>query len=211
MDPYRETFQTWNKVAQLYQDKFMNLPLYNESFDRLCEAFTKENPSILELGCGPGNITKYLISKRPDCSIDAIDVAPEMIRLARQNVPKANFQVMDVREINRFEKKYDAIVCGFCIPYLSADAWSKCLSDCDKLLLAGGLFYVSFVPGNPNESGYQKSSSGDQTYFYYYDLEDVVQKIKNQHFKILHKINVKYSRSEQNTEEHAIIIAQKTQ
>jgi hypothetical protein len=31
MDRYKETFETWNKVASLYQDKFMELDLYNDS------------------------------------------------------------------------------------------------------------------------------------------------------------------------------------
>ena len=63
MDKYRETFETWNKVAQLYEDKFMDLDLYNDTYDQFCELLLKKNASILEIGCGPGNITKYLLSK----------------------------------------------------------------------------------------------------------------------------------------------------
>lgn len=211
MDRYHETFQTWNKVAQLYQEKFMDLSLYNESYDRLCEALKKKNSAVLELGCGPGNITKYLLSKRPDFNIDALDVAPEMIRLAQQNVPKANFNVMDVRDISQIQKKYDAIVCGFCMPYLSASDWRKCLADCTELLLSGGVFYLSFVAGNPNDSDYQQGSSGDRTYFYYHDLEDTIEEIKNQNFTVLNLIRVPYLKSDQTSEEHTIIIAKKVQ
>jgi len=28
MDNYQKTFETWNKVAELYRDKFMDLDLY---------------------------------------------------------------------------------------------------------------------------------------------------------------------------------------
>ena len=31
MDRYKETFETWDKVASLYQDKFMNLDIYRAS------------------------------------------------------------------------------------------------------------------------------------------------------------------------------------
>ena len=33
MDRYTETFETWNKIATQYQDKFMQLDLYNYTYD----------------------------------------------------------------------------------------------------------------------------------------------------------------------------------
>ncbi len=116
---YKETFKTWNKVASLYQDKFMDLALYNDSYDFVCSSLNKSNLKVLEIGCGPGNITKYILSKRPDLDIFGIDIAPNMIELAKRNNPKASFAVMDSREISKIETKYDGIICGFCLLYLS--------------------------------------------------------------------------------------------
>src|SRR5437016_8972835 len=109
MDTYKETFETWNKVASLYEDKFMYLDIYNETYDVFCNSISKDNPNILEIGCGPGNITKYLLSKREDFHIDGIDIAPNMIELAKKNNPTANFSVMDSRRINELDKFYDEI------------------------------------------------------------------------------------------------------
>lgn len=33
MDKYKETFETWNNVASMYHDKFMDLDLYNDTYD----------------------------------------------------------------------------------------------------------------------------------------------------------------------------------
>ena len=66
MDTYQETFDTQNKVAKLYQDMFMNLDLYNDSYDTFCDQVKIKNATILEIGCGPENITKYLLKKRLD-------------------------------------------------------------------------------------------------------------------------------------------------
>jgi trans-aconitate methyltransferase len=89
MDRYKETFETWNKVASLYQDKFMNLDLYNETYDFICNSMVKDKSRLLEIGCGPGNISKYLLNKRPDYTIFGIDVAPNMVELATKNNPTA--------------------------------------------------------------------------------------------------------------------------
>jgi ubiquinone/menaquinone biosynthesis C-methylase UbiE len=210
MNDYKETFATWNKIAQIYEDKFMNLDLYNQTYDLFCEAITAKNPTVLELGCGPGNITKYLLTKRPDFEIDAVDVAPNMIALAQQNNPTAQCKVMDVREIDCIQKPYNAIVCGFCIPYLSATDVSKLIADCHHLLLQNGVFYLSFVAGDYTQSDYQKGSSGDRVYFYYHSLESVVESFEKQGFSVDNLIAMKYPKNDNTEEIHTIIIARKT-
>ena len=210
MNDYKETFETWNKIAQIYEDKFMNLDIYNQTYDLFCDAITIENPTVLELGCGPGNITKYLLTKRPDFKIDALDVAPNMIVLAQQNNPTAHCKVMDVREIHSIQKPYNAIVCGFCIPYLSAADVSKLIADCYQLLLQNGVIYLSFVAGDYTQSDYQKGSSGDRVYFYYHSLESVTKNIEKHGFTIDNLITVKYPKNDNSEEIHTIIIARKT-
>ena len=49
MDKYAITFKTWDKIAELYQEKFMDLDLYNDSYDALCDLLS-DNASVLELG-----------------------------------------------------------------------------------------------------------------------------------------------------------------
>jgi hypothetical protein len=51
MDRYKETFETWNKVASLYQDKFLDLDLYNDTYDHICNSVTIHNAKLLEIGC----------------------------------------------------------------------------------------------------------------------------------------------------------------
>lgn len=113
MDNYQITFQTWNKIADLYQEKFMDLDLYNDSYDLFCKQIKVHQAHILEIGCGPGNITKYLLEKRPDFQLLGTDIAPNMIVLAKKNNPTAEFQVMDARHIHQLSQKYDGIICGF--------------------------------------------------------------------------------------------------
>lgn len=151
MDKYLETFQTWNKVAKLYEDKFMDLDLYNETYETFCELLLKKNPSILEIGCGPGNITKYLLDKRPDFEILGTDISPNMIELVKTNCPNAMFEVIDSREIENIKNKFDAIVCGFCLPYLSELDVEKFIIDCENLLNENGKIYLSFVEGEKDK------------------------------------------------------------
>lgn len=209
MDRYKETFETWNKVASLYQDKFMDLDLYNDTYDFICDSIIKDNAKILEFGCGPGNITKYLLSKRPDFDIYGIDIAPNMIKLAKKNNPLASFAIMDCRQIDEIETKYDGIVCGFCLPYLSQTDSQKLITDCYNLLNENGLIYISFVEGDPIKSDFRVSSSGDRTYFYYYNLNDLKTKLSESKFDELNVFKVEYKKSESEIEIHTILTAKK--
>lgn len=169
MDPYQTTFQTWNKVAALYQEKFMDLDRYNDTYDRLCGLIGPPNARILEIGCGPGNITRYLLSKHPDFKVEAIDVAPNMIELAKANNPTASFHVMDCRAIDTLPGPYDVIICGFCMPYLSKEDVIKLFKDTYRLLGNNGLFYFSTIEGDYSHSGFIAASTGDESFVYFYD------------------------------------------
>jgi cyclopropane fatty-acyl-phospholipid synthase-like methyltransferase len=204
MDRYKETFETWNKLATLYQDKFMDLDLYDATYDYVCQTITKPNAKLLEIGCGPGNITKYLLSKRPDFAILGIDIAKNMIELAQQNNPTASFAVMDCRAIHTLEKGYDGIVGGFCLPYLSQAESSELIATSYNLLNENGLLYLSFVEGNPEDSDF-KTGIGGRVYFYYHDLEVLTSQLLNLKFKNIKTFKVKYKTSETTFDIHTIV------
>lgn len=209
MDRYKETFKTWNKIAQMYEDKFMYLDLYNDTYDLFCEAIVIEKPKILELGCGPGNTTKYIQSKRPAFSIEAVDIAPNMIELAKKNCPGVIFHLLDIRHICQLKSHYNGIICGFSIPYISRPELSQLISDAHSLLSPSGVLYLSFVDGNYYDSGFKTSSSGDQIYFYYHSLDWIIKLLDKQCFKILHLLPILYGDHDKTREIHTIIIAEK--
>jgi len=209
MDRYRETFETWNNIASIYQDKFMDLDLYNETYDHICNSITKPKAKLLEIGCGPGNITKYLLSKRSDFDILGIDIALNMIELAKKNNPTANFAVMDSRQINSLETKYDGIIAGFCLPYLSHAESKELISDSYDLLNEDGLVYLSFVEGDPTKSGF-KVSSGGRVFFHFHNLDDLKKQLIATKFKEIEVFKVKYKVSETEFDIHTIVTAKKS-
>lgn len=209
MDRYKETFNTWNEVAHLYEENFMELDCYNSTYNFVCDSIVKNKARILDVGCGPGNISKYLLSKRPDFDVFGIDIAPNMIELAKKNNPTANFAIMDIRLIHKLKTFYDGIVCGFCMPYLSESDCTKLIADCYNLLNKNGLIYLSFVEGETGRSGYQTGNNGYRCYFYYYPEEQIKKKLVEHKFDDLTAFKTEYKKSNSVTEIHTILTARK--
>ena len=118
-DRYLETHKTWNNIAQLYEDKFMKFDLYNDTYKSFCDLLLRPDASVLEIGCGPGNITRHILDLNPKLKVLATDISKNMIDLAKRNNPEVEIQVLDCRNLKRINTKFDGIICGFTIPYLS--------------------------------------------------------------------------------------------
>ncbi len=185
MDKTKIAVNIFNKYASDYQNKFMDVNMYANTFDFFCDNIKNKNAEILELACGPGNITKYLLNKRNDFKILSTDLAPNMIELAKINNPQAEFQLMDCRDICKLEKKYDGIMCGFCFPYLSKEEAIKFICDASKILKPNGLLYISTMEDDYNKSGLKKGSQGDEIFMHYHQADYLTEALKNNHFEIL--------------------------
>jgi len=209
MNKYKTTINTWNNIAKRYEEVFMDFDLYNDTYAIFCESITQTNPSILEVGCGPGNITKHILQKRPDFTILATDIAPNMLTLAKQNVPKATFKKLDARHLSQLKTTFDGIICGFCLPYLNKEDCITFLNECHTHLAPNGLLYFSVIKGDYNDSYYQTGSTGDQVYVHYYSETFVKKQLTALGFKDLQIIKKSYATSQGESQVHLVVMAKK--
>ena len=100
-------------VFAKYYDNFMDHVNYDEwvnfVLNQYHKKFKKSPQSILELGCGTGNISTRLVKK--GLNVDAADVSPEMLKIASQKPFKPKLFRADV--LSPIKKKYDFILLLF--------------------------------------------------------------------------------------------------
>ena len=201
----------FDKCANAYQDKFMDLDLYHDSFDVFCNNIKKDNAHILDVACGPGNITHYLLKHRPDFQILGIDLSPKMISLAQKNNPEAEFQVMDCRNISSMNKQYDGLMCGFCLPYFSKEEAIEFIKIASKVLTINGLIYISTMEDDYSQSGFKTSSSCDTMFMHYHQADYLTQALNDNGFKIIDLRRQVYPSQDDVQTIDLIIIAEKIQ
>jgi trans-aconitate 2-methyltransferase len=51
---------------------------------------------VVDLGCGPGNSTELLVERFPQSEVIGLDSSPDMLRKARERLPKCKFIAADI-------------------------------------------------------------------------------------------------------------------
>jgi ubiquinone/menaquinone biosynthesis C-methylase UbiE len=185
VDKTQKAIEVFNKCANQYQDRFMAFDLYNDTFDLFCSSIKKQNAEVLELACGPGNITKYLLQKRTDFQVLGTDLAQKMIELAQKNNPSASFQLLDCRDFSKLNKKFDGIMCGFGLPYLSKDEAIQLIKDSAVCLNPEGVLYLSTMEDDYSNSGFKKGSTGDEIFMHYHQEDYLSAALTESGFKTI--------------------------
>ena len=168
MDQTQNVINVFDSCAKDYQNKYMDIRSYIPSIDLFCASIKGERPNILELACGPGNITSYLRETHPKYSILGTDISSNMLTLARKNVPSVSFAELDCRNISNISGLFNGILCGFGLPYLSKEDASQMIHDSFDLLETEGILYLSTMQGKYEDSKMTKSSDGAHEVFIYY-------------------------------------------
>ena len=210
MDHYLDTILTWDKLAKAYQEKFMNMDLYNESYNIFLSHLPKQDPEIFEIACGPGNITRYLKTKQPDLKITGSDVSPSMVQLAKQNNPDVDFVLMDCRDLNSLTKKYDGLMCGFVLPYLDKEEAKILIANAKEILKSNGIIYLSAIEGNYEDSKYESSSDGHyKMHMHYYSEDFLVNTLHDNDFELIKTLHINYEIADKDPSTHLVLLARR--
>ncbi|CAN0209229.1 unnamed protein product, partial [Chrysoparadoxa australica] len=165
--------EVFNDFAERYAQQFMDVSKYAEGLHVFMDAMRPE-AKVLELGCGPGNVTAELVKHRSDIDLLATDLSPNMLDAAKALLPSVRFELLDIREVTGLRTHFDAAIMAFGMPYLNVDELQHFARDLSEVLIDGATVYLSWIEDEYAKSGEQKSSTGTHNMnMYFYPLEFV--------------------------------------
>lgn len=143
------------------------------------------DPRILEIGCGTGILSEYLLKQKPGLNITGIDISPKAIKVAKKKLSKyknASFKVGDALHIP-YPKNYFNLVMGNSV--LHHVQLSNVCKEVHRVLKPGGqIWFCEPNSLNPQiaveknipivKSVFQDSAS--ETAFFRWSLSEVLQK-----------------------------------
>ncbi|MDP3891153.1 trans-aconitate 2-methyltransferase [Nocardioides sp.] len=103
---------------------------------------------VVDLGCGPGNLTALLAERWPDAQVTGVDSSPEMIERATADHPGVGFAVEDLREWLERTEPVDVLVSNATLQWVPGHR--ELLPALVRAVRPGG--WLAFqVPGNFDE------------------------------------------------------------
>ena len=117
-------------------------------FVELLQRVAADDPRVVvDLGCGPGNLTRLLAERWPSARVLGVDSSAEMVERARTDVPGLAFEVGDLRDWAP-EEPVDVVVSNATLQWLPDHLAT--LPDLVERVRPGG--WLAFqVPGNFGE------------------------------------------------------------
>lgn len=106
--------------------------------------------TVVDLGCGPGNLTTLLRDRWPDADVVGLDSSPEMIARAHEADPAITFEVADLRAwaVEAAAGSVDVLVSNATLQWVPGHL--DLLPALVERVRAGGWFAFQ-VPGNFDE------------------------------------------------------------
>jgi len=149
MQDQKNIIECYDKTAENYADKYIG-ELSHKRLDRLLlSAFAAENLNsgkLIDLGCGPGQTTKYLYDFGMK-DILGIDISPNMINTAKKINPQINFETADMLNLKYPENSFGSAVAFYSIVHFDYEQVKKAFEEISRVLKDKGHLLLSFHAG----------------------------------------------------------------
>jgi SAM-dependent methyltransferase len=138
----------YDRVAAEYARRIYG-ELEAKPFDRaFLDGLAKRIPTgeVLDLGCGPGHVGRYL--RERGIPGRGLDISYEMIRLARELNPTVEFQQGDMRELPFPDGFFAGIVAFYSMIHFEPADLESVFTELRRVLRPGGLLALAFHVGD---------------------------------------------------------------
>ena len=115
-----------------------------------------EDVNVLDIACGTGVLFPYYLERQVK-SITAVDLSPEMVKIAKNKFPQANVICGDAEEIS-FDNTFDCIMIYNAFPHFPNP--QTLIKNLSKYLNVGGRFTIAHGMSKKELDEVHKKSAG---------------------------------------------------
>lgn len=110
----------YTEWAQIYHEMYDSIFDYGSDFRRFQAVLEKHrSKDVVELGCGGGRLAQHFVSA--GYAYRGLDVAREMIAIARRENPGAHFIQADMRRFSLRKKAHAVLIAGRSFSYMTTN------------------------------------------------------------------------------------------
>jgi SAM-dependent methyltransferase len=133
-----------HEYAERFKDEMNDKPFDRDCLDRLAREVGELGP-ICDLGCGPGQIARYL--HRQGVKTLGVDLSPNMIAEAQRLNPEIHFHQGNMLSLPDADRSWGGIAAFYCIIHIPRENVIDALHEMKRVLKPGGVLLVTFHIG----------------------------------------------------------------
>jgi len=132
------------EYAERFKDEMDDKPFDRNCLDRLAQDVGNLGP-ICDLGCGPGQIARYL--HRKGVPTLGVDLSPNMIAEAQRLNPEIHFHVGNMLSLPDEDNSWGGIAAFYCIIHIPRERVVDALREMKRILKPNGVLLIAFHIG----------------------------------------------------------------
>lgn len=197
-DGFVKMWDNWSKrrssvpVYDLWLDEYKNILQEN-----------KDN-EILDLGCGIGADTLYLLER--GYNVLSCDFSVEALKSIENNIPNSKTFYLDMmKKFPIDDKKYSLIIADLSLHYFNNETTIHIMKEIKRILKDGGVLLARVASVNDFNFGAGQGEKRENNYYFegdytkrFFDLEDV-----NKYFSIIGDVEAKETQMTRDEEEYS--------
>jgi len=151
--------QVYGEIAVAYEVLFPSLHRYEDRVERFLAEAVTPGCRVLDVGCGPGLLTRGL---EESVEVVGVDLSPEMLELARQGRPSGTWRVHSYHEpIPEELGRFDVVLAVGCLDF--CDDLSRVLHHLAAALKPKGRMLFTVLERRPGMEGHEEPRRQVQT------------------------------------------------
>lgn len=195
---YLEMWDNWSK-------KRASIPVYDNWLDDYIDILTEnKDAEILDLGCGIGADTLYLIEK--GFNVLSCDFSNEALKSIRENIPNSKTRYLDMQETFLFENEsYSLIIADLSLHYFDNEITIHIMNEIKRILKNNGVLLARVASVNDFNFGAGIGEQLEKNFYFegdytkrFFDQEDV-----NKYFGIIGEVESFETSMIRNEEEYS--------
>lgn len=197
MNGYVEMWDNWSK-------RRASIPVYDNWLDDYKDLLNENREAeILDLGCGIGADTLYLIER--GFKVLSCDFSKEALKSIRENIPNSKTQYLNMLGLFPFEdESYSLIIADLSLHYFDNETTINIMNEIKRILKKEGILLARVASVNDVNFGAGKGKRLEKNYYFegdytkrFFDQEDV-----NKYFGIIGKVESAETSMTRNEEEY---------
>jgi len=182
----RRIRESYNRVAPAYAEALFSelehKPLDRALLDAFAEAVRGRGSPVVDVGCGPGHVARYL--RERGVSVSGLDLSPAMVEVASRLTPGIPFRQGSMLSLPDADDSWAGCVAFYAIVHLRPEELASFAHEIHRVLRPDGLLLLSFHAGRETVHRDELFGAAVDLDFLFFEPDAVVSALKTAGFSI---------------------------